>query len=240
MDLTLGEMSWVFGLGVVALATSAVVCRRCLMRDKAMLEQLWAGIRPLLKKRCQLVLGLTQQIREISDSESVFSGDIEYLLEMVDGTEDPYEHAGIQNGLVLTVQRGLEEYHKRPEFRQARGVSDAMGAISLVDSRLAALRDEYNARVNRYNSRVKAFPFSVVARVERLGGRSLFPMLIPWWSTDEAAFAGVSAEEMKQVLETWKAPMVSSPRMKSTEKGTDEKDSGDAAKGRGDMGRRGP
>lgn len=239
MDLTLGEMSWVLGLGVVAVATSAVVCHRCLMGDKATLEQLWRAICPLLRKRCQLVGGLTQQIREISDSESMFAEDIEYLLEMVDGTEDPYEHAGIQNGLVLTVQRGLEEYHRRPEFRQARGISEAMGAVSLVDSRLAPLRDRYNERAKRYNSRVKAFPFSVAARVERLGERSLFPMLIPWWSTDEAAFGGVSAEEIKQVLETWKAPMVAPPRRKSTEKGTDEKDSGDAGKGRGDMGRGG-
>jgi LemA protein len=213
MGLTLGEASWVLALGVVAAAISAVTCRRCLMADRTALQQLWGDIRPLLRHRCQLVGTLTQEIRELSDSSgAAFAEDIDYLLELVDGTEHPHEHAGIQNGLVLTVQRGLEHYYRLPEFREARGISDAMDAISLVDSRLAPLRDRYNDRINRYNSRLKKFPFSLVGRAERAKERSLFLMLIPWWSTDEAAFGGVSAEEIKQMLETWKAPMVVAPR----------------------------
>jgi hypothetical protein len=230
MDPTLVEVWLVLGVAVVGMGASVAVCHRCLMGDKAALERLWEGIRPLLRERCQLVDTLTKRVRGRSDIDAAFAEDIGYLLQMVDSTEDPYKHAAIQNGLVVVLQHRLEEYHSQPEFREALDISDAVNSISLVDSRLAPLRDRYNDRANRYNSRVKTFPFSLTAWAIRFKERSLFPMLIPWWSTDDAAFGGVSADEVKQVLETWRAPMVAPPRKRTDHKVKHDKGSGDTPK----------
>jgi len=217
-----GEVWWLLGFGVIAAGTTAGVCRACLLRDRAHIGRTWNAICPLLRERCELVRDLSQHMRALPKAGPSFVRDIDYLLTRVEETDDPNKHAGVQNGLVVAVQRGLEEYQRREAFQSGGRVSEVMHAISMVDSRLAPLRDSYNERVEGHNTRVKGMPFSIVARLMGATEQAAFPMLIPWWSTDQAAYGGVGAEEIKQVLETWKAPMVVAPSQLGTEdKGTE-------------------
>ena len=209
-------------MGVIAAGTTAAVCRACLLRDRAHIGLTWKAIRPLLRERCELVRDLSQHMRALPKAGPSFVRDIDYLLARVEETDDPNKHAGVQNGLVLAVQRGLEEYHRREDFRSGDRVSEVMQAIGLVDSRLAPLRDSYNKRVEGHNTRVKGMPFSIVARLMGAREQAAFPMLIPWWSTNQTAYGGVGAEEIKQALETWKAPMIVAPSQLAREdKGTE-------------------
>jgi hypothetical protein len=150
-------------------------------------------------------------MRELPQGTVRFVDDIDYLLQRVSETDDPYEHAGVQNGLVLTVQRALEEYHRSEQIRAQMGIAGTMNAISAVDSRLAPLRDQFNELTERYNAHVKNRFSAIVAHAMGSSSTSNFPMLIPWWSTDSAAYGRITAEEIKHTLETWKAPMIVAP-----------------------------
>ncbi len=91
------------------------------------------------------------------------------------------------------------------------GIAGTINAIGGVDSRLAPLRDYYNRLTQRYNDQLKSRFSAIIARA--MGGTtaSSFPMLIPWWSTDTAAYGKITAEDIKHTLETWKAPMIVAP-----------------------------
>lgn len=165
----MADVWWLVSLGLAALATAGGICGWRLKRCQERIARRWGAISPLLRERCSLVRRLGEQMRELPQATTRSADDIDYLLERVGETDDPYEHAGVQNGLVLTVQRALEEYHRSEQVRAQLGISATMNAISAVDSRLAPLRDHFNGLTQSYNAQLKN-RFSLLSRARWAAG----------------------------------------------------------------------
>ncbi|MBN1458917.1 MAG: LemA family protein [Armatimonadetes bacterium] len=210
-SLTLGTVSAVF-----------VVCRACLRRKLEALHALWDDIYVRIVERCGLVGRLSGHLKKRLRAETKVVDDIEYLLKRMEETNDPRTHAAVQNGLVLTVQTAVEQFHRDATMKEDSQLYETMHAIGVVDARLAPLRDRFNDRVRQYNRLINMLPFSVVARLTHTIERSLFPMLIPWWSTDPAAYGSVSSSDIRQTLQTWRAPLILAPSQRTEWPGTSE------------------
>ncbi len=192
---------------LVALAFSRIL----LARRLAQIHGLWDDIYVRLVERCQLVGQLSALLRKHSQTESTLVDDIDYLLGRMEETNDPHIHAAVQNGLVLTVQTALEHLHQNEQLQRDAAFRKTLEVIGVVDTQLLHLRDRFNASVRVYNRLLNILPFSIAARLMRATERALFPMLIPWWSTDPAAYGSTGAEDIRQTLQRWRAPRVLAP-----------------------------
>jgi hypothetical protein len=199
----------------VTVMVVAVVCRACLRRELERVLGMWDGIYLQLVDRCKRVGELADLLRQRLKTNPRLADDIHYLLKRMEETNDPYTHAAVQNGLVLTVQTAVEQFHRSEEFSADRDLERTMQAIGAIDSGLISLRDRFNDRVRRYNRMLNTPPFSVMAWLARTPERKLFSMLIPWWSINPAAYGQMTADDIRQALQSWHAPLILAPSQRS-------------------------
>lgn len=205
------DLVWIASVAFLGFSTMYAVCRTCLKRKLASIHALWDDIYVQIVERCVLVGALSDHLRKRLKVNPKIVDDIQFLLRRMSETNDPHTQAAVQNGLVLTVQTAVEQFHRSEEMKQDSSLYRTMEAIGLVDSQLATLRDRFNDRIRRYNRLLNTLPFSVAARIMRAPERPLFPMLIPWWSMDPAAYGSISADDIRQTLQTWRAPLILAP-----------------------------
>jgi hypothetical protein len=202
---------WVLSLAVVAAGAMVLLCRLWLGYELERMRGLWDDIYFQLRERCHLVGELNNHLRKLLRTNPKLADDIQYLLRRMEETNDPHTHAAVQNGLVLTVQTAVEQFHRGPAFQADRDISRLMEAVEAVDSRLAPLRDRFNRSVRAYNQRLSTPPFSLAARFAQANERPLFPMLIPWWSIHSEAYGKITGDEIRQQLQSSKAPLILAP-----------------------------
>lgn len=205
------DLWWIASVAFLGFSTMYAVCRTCLKRKLARIHALWDDIYVHIVERCVLVGALSDHLRKRLKAHPKIVDDIKFLLRKMSETNDPHTQAAVQNGLVLTVQTAVEQFHRSEEMKQDSDLHRTMEAIGLVDSQLAPLRDRFNDRIRRYNRLLNTLPFSIAAQIMRAPERALFPMLIPWWSMDPAAYGSVSADDIRQTLQTWRAPLILAP-----------------------------
>jgi hypothetical protein len=208
-------------LGLMIAATAAGVgisvtgCCFWLRREAERINSLWDDIYFRLRERGQLVGKLNERLRVVLRTNPKLVEDIQYLLHRMEETNDPHTHAAVQNSLVLTVQTAVEQFHRDAKFRLDSELTKVMESIRVVDSRLAPMRDRYNGSVHTHNKRVNSFPTSVAGKLSRARERTLFPMLIPWWSTEAAAYGAITSDDIRHQLQTWKAPLILVPSQRA-------------------------
>ncbi len=208
---------WAVGLcgSALMVGIGLVICRACLKRELERLLRIWDDIYYRLVQRCRLVAELSIFLRRHLKTNPRVADDIEYLLKRMEETNDPYSHAAVQNGLVLTVQTAVEQFHRDEGISADKEISGLMERIGAIDSGLITMRDKFNNTVTRYNRLINTIPLSLLAWLSRTQERQLFPMLIPWWSTDPAAYGKVSSGDIRQTLQTSHAPLVLAPSQRS-------------------------
>jgi len=211
MRLTPIEIWGLVGILTAAACAAVWICHMCLRRALRALHGLWDDIYFLLRERCQLVQALSRHMRTLLPGDSRVADDIDYLLQRMETTHQPFTHAAVQNGLVLTVQTAVEQFHRDPRFDAQPEISKTMDAIAVLDSHLAPLRDQFNERTRRYNSRLGQIPFFLAAWLTVHRERPLFPMLIPWWSTNPTAYGRTLPDEIRRHLQENKAPLILAP-----------------------------
>ena len=205
------DLLWIASVAFLGFSMVHAVCRTCLKRKLASIHALWDDIYLHIVKRCHLVGTLSDHLRKRLKAHPKIVDDIQFLLRKMSETNDPHTQAAVQNGLVLTVQTAVEQFHRSEEMKQDSDLYRTMEAIGLVDSQLAPLRDRFNDRIRRYNRLLNTLPFSIAAHIMRTPERPPFPMLIPWWSMDPAAYGSIKADDIRQSLQTWRAPLILAP-----------------------------
>lgn len=205
--------------GLIALGAVAGSCWLWLKREKEYLSSLWDDVYVRLRERCQLVRELNVHLRRLLRTNPKLVDDIQFLLQSMEETSDPRTHAAVQNSLILTVQTAVEQFHRSVEFQSDPELRRIMRGVEAVDDRLAPLRDRYNDRVQLYNRSINTLPLSFLTRLTQSSERALFPMLIPWWSTEASAYGHVTASDIRHQLETWKAPLIILPSQQQSRPG---------------------
>lgn len=211
----------VLSVGFGCLAMALALCRVCLKRRVEAIHALWDDIYVRIVERCNLVGTLSDHLRKQLAADTKIVDDIRFLLKRMSETNDPNTHAAVQNGLILTVQTAVEQFHRSDEMQIDSALAKTMQLIGAVDSQLAPLRDRYNHRIQRYNVLLNTLPFSIVAWLAHTPERAQFLMLIPWWSTNAYAYGGgVSTDDIRLTLQTRHAPIVLAPSQRTEWQGS--------------------
>lgn len=200
-------------IGTSALAAALIISRIYLTRDLMKIRRAWKGILPLLQERRRLVKQLSAQMRALLGSLAVVD-DIDFVLSKASDSDNASRHAAVQNGLIMTVQKALDEFHRNRSLHDAPDLFATIEAIGVVDSRIAPRRNHFNELVKRHNDRLDIQPFQIMAQLLGVSREIDFPMLIPWWSTDEACYAGNSSERIKHMWEMYEdTPVIVPPTL---------------------------
>jgi len=205
------DQTFLGAIGTSALAVALIISRIYLTRDLIAVRRTWKGILPLLRERCRLVQQLSAQIRDLLGSLAVVD-DIEFVLSKASDADDAKRHAAVQNGLVMTVQKALDEFHRNRSLHEEPELFATIEAIGVVDSRIAPRRNHHNMLVERHNDRIERQPFQIMAAFLGVRREVDFPMLIPWWSTDELCYAGNKSEKIKHLWDLYEdTPVIVPP-----------------------------
>lgn len=203
-------------LGAVStslLALVLIVCRVFLTRDRWAIRRTWHAMYPLLQERRRLVKQLSAQMRALLGSLAVVD-DIDYVLLRASDSDNAKRHAAVQNGLIMTVQKALDEFHRNRSLHDAPELFATIEAIGVLDSRIAPRRNYFNMLVQRHNDRIETQPFQIMAALLGVLREEDFPMLIPWWSTDEGCYAGDKSEAIRHMWELYEdTPVIVPPTL---------------------------
>lgn len=200
-------------VGTSALAMVLIISRVYLTRDRLQIRRTWKGIYPLLQERRRLVKQLSAQMRALLGSLAVVD-DIDFVLSKASDSDNAKRHAAVQNGLIMMVQKALDEFHRNRSLHDAPDLFATIEAIGVVDSRIAPRRNHFNLLVERHNDRIEVQPFQVMAALLGVTREEGFSMLIPWWSTDELCYSGDKSEKIKHMWELYEdTPVIVPPTL---------------------------
>jgi LemA protein len=169
---------WVV-LGVVALLLiSLLVMYNRFVRQRALVDESWAGIDVELTRRHVLIPQLVDTVRGYAAHER------EVLTHLVAAREAATAHHGdspahrqrYEDSLGGALQQVLARVEAYPELRASENFLALQDELTNTEDRIAASRRFYNGNVRAYNTRVRTFPSNLVASVFSFRPREFFEL----------------------------------------------------------------
>ena len=201
--------------GLGAATVCVLICRRSARRLLNRINGMWDDVYLHMIKRCEIIRAIIGLLQGISTADLGIVRDLDYLLKKMERTNDVKTHAGIQNGLLLTLQTGIEFCHRgvaeSRDEKASGALRNALSQLGAVDSKLIVLRDRHNKAAAFYETAFLPFPLGMLLPRHLRRGRPPFQMMLPWWSTDPAAYGAVSVSELRQAIFQQKLPLVLAP-----------------------------
>jgi LemA protein len=126
-------------------------------------DQQFAVVESRLQRRFDLIPNLVESVRgQMAQEQAVFGAIADARARMA-GAQTINERVEASNQLESALGRLLVVMENYPQLRSQEGVNRLMDELAGTENRIAVERDNYNAAVQRYNTRIKSFPAVVLA-----------------------------------------------------------------------------
>ncbi len=177
------------GLGIVAvlavavlllavLAVIAVVGVRMynlLVGKKNMVENLFAGIDVVLKKRCDLIPNLVASVQQYMQHEKGLLTEVTALrAQATSGNLSGDERVAVENKLGRAIGGIMVAVERYPDLKANQNVMQLQQELRAVEGEIAGARTGYNAAVTDYNNTVEMFPTNLLAGLIGYRRKQLF------------------------------------------------------------------
>ncbi len=152
-----------------------IVIYNSLIGKKNMVEQAFATIDVMLKKRYDLIPNLVSTIKSYMKHESETLTKITELRARATapgtGGDEQVQINNQLGGLLRGLMIQVEDY---PELKASENFVQLQRSLNEVEAQLAAARRTYNAAVTDFNNAVEMFPTNLVAGMMSYRRRALF------------------------------------------------------------------
>lgn len=138
----------------------------------------WIQLQNQFEKRLDLALGLLNYFTEnLSDNEkaiSFLSDDINNLKEFNLKSDFRKDYSGVeefnklQGNLGTSLQKIFNEFESYPEIKARESFMQLNANLDRIENSISVERKKYNDIVQSYNSEIKSFPSSLIARIFNL------------------------------------------------------------------------
>jgi LemA protein len=168
------------GLGVALLVWTAFAFN-ALVYARSQVNEAWSGIDVQLKRRHDLVPNLVETVSAYAEHEA---GVLQVLRESRDGAVGSSGRRGRQAAEQELSQAigGIRVVCERyPELRAAEPFRRLQAQLAEIEGEIQYSRRVYNSNVQRYNTRVRSFPASLMGRLggfRAIGYFELNPVLL--------------------------------------------------------------
>jgi len=134
----------------------------------------YAVIESKLQRRFDLIPNLVETVRgHMAHEEEVFGNIAEARAKMA-GARTVDERVAASNELEGAFSRLLVVMENYPQLKAQESVARLMDELAGAENRISVERDNYNAVVRRYNTRIMSFPGVMLSRMFGYASRAYF------------------------------------------------------------------
>jgi LemA protein len=162
-------------LGVLALlGISLVSSYNSFVRLSQQVDSQFANLEARLQRRFDLIPNLVETVKgHMAHEQEVFSNIAEARARMA-GARTVDERVEATNQLEGALSRLLVVMENYPQLKAQESVARLMDELAGTENRIAVERDNFNAVVQQYNTRIKSFPAVILANMFGYEARAYF------------------------------------------------------------------
>lgn len=168
---------------LIALIAWIFITRSVLAKKRDRVDDDWGAIQVQLKRRADLLPGLSDAVREYVDEDNRVFRDAEQARAATLDASSPTAMSDAENGLqgAMRALFGVAQAH--PQLTSASHFVHLQSDLVQTEDKIQASRRRYNSSVRTYNAAVKRFPNKLVAGMFHHEPREFFEV------ADRAAIA---------------------------------------------------
>ncbi len=160
---------------VAFLALISLILYNSLIRKKNDVENAFASIDVMLKKRYDLIPALVDAVKGYMSYERDLLSEItELRAKAISENLSSEERVKTENAIRKDLSAILVAVENYPDLKASQNFLKLQGAINETEEQLAASRRAYNAAVTVFNNAVELFPSNIMASMMKYGRRTLF------------------------------------------------------------------
>jgi LemA protein len=155
---------WII-LGVVVLvAIGTVLSYNRFVSQRQLIKDAWANIDTELRRRYDLIPNLVETVKGYAAHESEIFEEVARTRSMASGaTGSPAAQAAAEGPFMAALGKLFAVAEAYPDLKANQNFLALQTELSNTEDRLQTARRFYNANVRTFNTRVQAFPSSVIA-----------------------------------------------------------------------------
>jgi LemA protein len=155
---------WII-LGVIVLvAIAGVISYNRFVTQKNLIRDAWANIDTELRRRYDLIPNLVETVKGYAAHESEIFEEVARTRSMASGaTGTPAAQAAAEGPFMAALGKLFAVAEAYPDLKANQNFLALQTELSNTEDRLQTARRFYNANVRQFNTRLQAFPSSVIA-----------------------------------------------------------------------------
>jgi len=152
-------------LGVIVLvAIAGVISYNRFVTQKNLIKDAWANIDTELRRRYDLIPNLVETVKGYASHESEIFEEVARTRSMASGaTGTPAAQAAAEGPFMAALGKLFAVAEAYPDLKANQNFLALQTELSNTEDRLQTARRFYNANVREFNTRLQAFPSSVIA-----------------------------------------------------------------------------
>lgn len=164
-----------FLIPVVLIALFFVITYNSLVGKKNQVENAFAGIDTMLKKRYDLIPNLVATVKEYAEHESSTLEEITSLrTKALAGGVSSEEAVQLNNQITKSLGGLMVAVENYPELKANENFLHLQRSLNETEEQISASRRAFNAAVTDYNNAVEMLPSNIVAGIMNYKIRELF------------------------------------------------------------------
>ncbi len=168
-------MIYVLIAAAFILLLSALLIFNSLIRRKNAVENAFASIDVMLRKRYDLIPKIVETVKAYMNYERELLTEItELRIKALSQTLTAEERVQVENRLGTRLTDLLVAVENYPDLKASTNFLQLQGTLNEVEEQLAASRRAFNAAVTIYNNSIEVFPSNIIASMMQYKRRSLF------------------------------------------------------------------
>ena len=160
------NMKWLVVLGVlVLLAFWAIGVKNSFVTGGEAITSQWAQVENQYQRRFDLIPNIVNTVKGVAKQETTVFTAIADARTKYSGATTPDERAQAASQVESALGRLLVIAEAYPTLQSSQAYRDLIVSLEGTENRLATERMKYNDLVRGYNTKVKVFPSSLVAKM---------------------------------------------------------------------------
>ncbi len=169
------NMKWIVVLGVVLLiAFWAVGVKNSFVTGGEAITSQWAQVENQYQRRFDLIPNVVNTVKGVAKQETTVFTAIADARTKYAGASTPNEKAQAASQVESALGRLLVIAEAYPTLQSSQAYRDLIVTLEGTENRISVERMKYNDLVKSFNTNVKVFPSSVVAKMFGVSERAYF------------------------------------------------------------------
>ena len=152
-----------------------VILYNSLVRKKNDVENSFASIDAMLKKKYDLIPNLVATVKEYMKHEKTLLTELtELRTKVISGEIAEDDRVELENKIVKNMGGIMVAVENYPDLKANQNFLQLQGSWNEVEEQISASRRAFNAAVTNYNNAVETFPSNIMAGIMSYKRRRLF------------------------------------------------------------------